>query len=368
MNQLQKLRDPKLLRSLADTVKSLKPSKQITLMEVCGTHTMAIHNAGLPGLLPPGLKLISGPGCPVCVTPSSYLDTAIAISKEHNVVLTTFGDMMRVPGRSGSLTDLRNEGHAVEVVYSSLGAAELALRQPEKEIVFLAVGFETTAPTVAATVKCAREKGMANFTILTAHKLVVPALKALINDPELRIDGFILPGHVSVVLGSEPYRFIAEEHHRACVITGFESADIMQGILMLVEQIEKRDHRVEIQYERAVQPNGNPKARAYIDEVFAPEDTVWRGFGIIPQSGLALREEFATFDAFKRFPVTIQESPEPDGCRCGEVLRGLVEPSECSLFGSECVPESPVGPCMVSTEGSCAAFYKSSRRPTELRG
>ncbi len=336
-------------------------------MEVCGTHTMAIHNAGLPGLLPPGLKLISGPGCPVCVTPSSYLDTAIALSREHSVVLATFGDMMRVPGTSGTLTDLRNEGYAVEVVYSSLGAAELALRQPEKEIVFLAVGFETTAPTIAATVKCAREKKVTNFSILAAQKLLIPALKALIDDPELRIDGFILPGHVSVVLGSEPYRFIAEEHHRACVITGFESADIMQGILMLVEQIEKRDHRVEIQYDRAVQPNGNPKARAYIDEVFAPEDTVWRGFGIIPQSGLVLRDEFAVFDALRRFPVTIQESPEPEGCRCGEVLRGLVEPSECSLFGSECVPESPVGPCMVSTEGSCAAFYKSSRKSVELK-
>lgn len=367
MNQLQRLRDPKLLQGLAANLKSVKLSRPISLMEVCGTHTMAIHNAGLPGLLPPGLKLISGPGCPVCVTPSSYLDTAIALSREHSVVLATFGDMMRVPGTSGTLTDLRNEGYAVEVVYSSLGAAELALRQPEKEIVFLAVGFETTAPTIAATVKCAREKKVTNFSILAAQKLLIPALKALIDDPELRIDGFILPGHVSVVLGSEPYRFIAEEHHRACVITGFESADIMQGILMLVEQIEKRDHRVEIQYDRAVQPNGNPKARAYIDEVFAPEDTVWRGFGIIPQSGLVLRDEFAVFDALRRFPVTIQESPEPEGCRCGEVLRGLVEPSECSLFGSECVPESPVGPCMVSTEGSCAAFYKSSRKSVELK-
>jgi hydrogenase expression/formation protein HypD len=368
MDELQKLRDPKLLRGLAGNLKSLKLSKPITLMEVCGTHTMAIHNAGLPGLLPPGLKLISGPGCPVCVTPSSYLDRAIAISIEHRVVLATFGDMMKVPGTSGNLSDLRNEGYPVEVVYSSLGAAELALREPEKEIVFLAVGFETTAPTIAATVKYAREKKISNFSILAAQKLVIPALKALVNDPELRIDGFILPGHVSVVLGSEPYRFIAEEHQRGCVITGFEPADIIQGILMLVEQVEKGEYGVEIQYGRVVHPNGNPKARAYIDEVFAPEDTVWRGFGMIPQSGLALRDEFASFDAFRRFPVTVQESPEPEGCRCGEVLRGLVEPPECSLFGNDCVPENPVGPCMVSTEGTCAAFYKSSRRPAELRG
>lgn len=366
MDQLHKLRDAKLLRVLAENLKSLKLSKAITLMEVCGTHTMAIHNAGLPGLLPPNLKLISGPGCPVCVTPSSYLDTAIAVSEDHNVVVATFGDMMRVPGRSGTLTDLRKEGYPVEVVYSSLGAAELARQNPEREVVFLAVGFETTAPTIAATVKYAQENQIGNFSILAAHKLIIPALKALIDDPQLRIHGFILPGHVSVVLGSEPYRFIAEEHRRGCVITGFESADIIQGILMLVEQIEKQDYRVEIQYKRVVQPQGNPKARAYIDEVFTPEDSIWRGFGTIPQSGLALRAEFASFDAFKRFPVEIEERPEPEGCLCGEVLRGLVEPPECSLFGEECVPESPIGPCMVSTEGTCAAFYKSSRRSARL--
>jgi hydrogenase expression/formation protein HypD len=362
MDKLQRLRDATLLRGLAANLKGLRLSRPVALMEVCGTHTMAIHTSGLPDLLPPDLRLISGPGCPVCVTPSSYLDTAIAVAKEHNVVLATFGDMMRVPGSSGNLTELRNEGYPVEVVYSSLSAAELARQTPERQVVFLAVGFETTAPTIAATVKQVREEGIENFSILAAHKLVIPALKALIDDPQLRIDGFILPGHVSVILGSEPYRFIAEKHRRGCVVAGFESADIIQAISMLVEQIETRSFSVEIQYKRIVRPEGNPKARAFMEEVFRPEDTVWRGFGLIPQSGLSLREEFSTFDAHHRFPVSVEEGPEPEGCLCGEVLRGLVEPPECSLFGNDCVPERPIGPCMVSTEGTCAAFYKRRGR------
>ena len=362
MNSLEKLRDISVLQGLSRRLQSIRLSRQIVLMEVCGTHTMAIHHAGLPSLFPHNLKVLSGPGCPVCVTPSSYLDTAMSMASEHGVILATFGDMIRVPGNSGSLSELRRDGYPVEIVYSPLGAVDLAQGKPDSQVVFLAVGFETTAPTVAASIKYAREKRIKNFSILSAHKLIIPALELLIADPGINIDGFILPGHVSVVIGREPYRFIAEKFSRACVITGFETADIIQGILMLIEQIEKQKYEVEIQYRRAVRPEGNVHARAVIDEVFMPADSIWRGFGTIPSSGLVLREAFAEFDAERRFPVNIEEFPEPENCLCGEVLRGTVEPPECSLFAKACIPEKPVGPCMVSTEGTCAAFYRYSRK------
>lgn len=362
MNQIKKIRETDLLQSLSRRFSHLNLSRRMTLMEVCGTHTMAIHRAGLPSLMPSNLRLLSGPGCPVCVTPVSYIDTAIATAREYDVILTTFGDMMRVPGNSGTLAGLRREGYPVEIVYSPLGAVKLAQEKPDKNIVFLAVGFETTAPTVAASVIFARENSVGNFSILAAHKLVVPALELLISDTITAIDGFLLPGHVSIVLGSEPYRFIAEKFLRACVITGFETADIIQGILMLTEQIEKKKYDVEIQYQRAVKPDGNARARACINEVFIPEDAEWRGFGTIPLSGLALREEFYNFDAKKKFTVEIQDSSEPDGCLCGEILQGHIDPPDCPLFAKICIPENPVGPCMVSSEGTCAAFYKYSRK------
>ena len=360
------MRDKALLLGLSSRLKSMRLSKPLTLMEVCGTHTMAIHRAGLPSLLPSNLKLLSGPGCPVCVTPASYLDTASAIVRQYDVILATFGDMMRVPGNSGTIADLRSEGYPVEVVYSPLGAVKLAQQKPERHIVFLAVGFETTAPTVAASVIYAHENRVTNFSILSSHKLVIPALETLISDPQINVDGFILPGHVSVVLGSEPYRLIAEHYCRACVIAGFETADIIQSIIMLAAQIEKRDFSVEIQYSRVVKSEGNIKARAVMEKVFMPADTVWRGFGSIPASGLALRNEYGDFDAGERFPVSIKDVPEPSGCLCGEVLRGHVEPPECTLFAKVCMPEKPVGPCMVSTEGTCAAFYRYTRKSPAL--
>jgi len=327
-------------------------------MEVCGTHTMAIHRSGIAQILPDKLRLVSGPGCPVCVTAVSYIDTAIALAKTHGVTLTTFGDMIRVPGSQESLNEIRSQGYPIQVIYSPLDALALAQNNPNKNIVFLAVGFETTTPTIAATILTAHERGVTNFFILPAHKLVMPALTALISDPELKIDGFIMPGHVSTVLGSVPYEFIAQQHRRACVITGFEATDVILGIHMLIDQIEQNRPCVEIQYNRVVKPQGNPKALGIMNEVFEPQDAIWRGFGVIPQSGMGLRKTFAHFDAYTRFPVTVAPEVENTGCQCGAVLQGKITPRECPLFGRACVPEKPIGPCMISSEGTCAAYYK----------
>jgi len=361
MNITNSLRDPAVIRALGAQLKNLSLSRKITLMEVCGTHTMALHRGGIPSLLPDTVRLLSGPGCPVCVTPASYIDRAQEIGKNYGVTLTSFGDMLRVPGNTKSLSESRSEGINVETVYSPLAALDMARKHPAIEVVFLAVGFETTVPPIAMTVMNARDQGIDNFSILTAHKLIMPALELLVNDSDVRVDGFILPGHVSLILGSEPYRPIAEKYSRACVITGFETADIIQGIIMLAQQIEISQPSVEIQYCRAVKKDGNPQARGVIDTVFEPADSEWRGFGTIPLSGLNLREEFADFDASKKFPVEVNAETVQTGCRCGDVLRGRIEPAECALFGRNCTPEHPVGPCMVSSEGTCAAHYKYSR-------
>ena len=363
-NILKQLREPERIRMLSERLKTLGSTKRMRIMEVCGTHTMAIHRMGLLSLLPPSITLLSGPGCPVCVTPGSYLDTAFAMARSYDITLATFGDMMRVPGAQGTLAGLRSEGYPVEVVYSPLAALELARRSPERRVVFLAVGFETTAPVVAATVMQAHRENIGNFSILCAHKLVIPALEVLISDPATAIDGFILPGHVSIILGAEPYRFIPEQHKRACVITGFEPYDIILGLFMLTGQIESGRFSVEIQYTRSVSPGGNERARSLMFEVFSPADTDWRGFGPIPKSGLALREEYRNFDAASLYPVETEPSPEPAGCSCGEVLRGVFSPRDCPLFATMCTPENPVGPCMVSSEGTCAAFYRYSRTGT----
>ncbi|MBA7558904.1 Hydrogenase maturation factor HypD [subsurface metagenome] len=363
MNLQKRIRDPELARGLTKRLRSFGTSRKITIMEVCGTHTMAIHRSGLPSLLPEGIRLISGPGCPVCVTPGRYLDNAVTLARKYGVMLTTFGDMMRVPGSLGTLSSLRSEGYDVDVVYSPLNALEIAEKNPDREIVFLAVGFETTAPVVASTILMAEEKKIKNFSILSANKLIIPALTVLINDPQLAVDGFLLPGHVSIVLGPEPYDFIAKEYKRACVIAGFEYPDIVQALFLLAAQIEKNEYRVEIQYKRGVHAGGNKQAQKIMYRVFQSSDTDWRGFGCIPQSGLAVKEEFSQFDASKRFPVHEKFPPEPSACRCGDVLRGLISPHECSLYGKSCSPNNPVGPCMVSSEGTCAAFYRYSRRP-----
>jgi len=349
---------------------------KLTIMEVCGSHTMSIYRYGLKNLLPPNLRLLSGPGCPVCVTSTSYIDTAIAMTQgadscptaKKEVIITTFGDMMRVPGSSSSLEKERAKGAAVAVVYSTLDALSLAEKYPEKEVVFLAIGFETTAPTVAASIIEAERRGLKNYFVLTSHKVMPPVMKALLKDKELNLDGFLCPAHVSTIIGSRPYEFIAKDYHIPCVIAGFEPLDILLGIYILLEQIVKKEARVRIQYSRVAKQDGNPTALALLDKVFEPCDVEWRGLGLIPKSGLKLRKQYERFDALTVFRISDfgfrinSEIRNPqsaiNGCICGDILRGIKLPTDCTLFKKVCNPEHPVGACMVSSEGTCAAWYK----------
>jgi hydrogenase expression/formation protein HypD len=336
--------------------------RPLRLMEVCGTHTVEIFRHGVRDVIPTSISLLSGPGCPVCVTSIRDIDTAIALAKTAGVVLVTFGDMMRVPGGKKALNEARSEGAHVEVLYSPMDALALARKEKKKEIVFFATGFETTSPLIAATIKEAGKEGISNFSILSAHKLVPPALKALLDSPDVLVDGFILPGHVSAIIGRKPYEFVAARYGKPSVITGFDAHDIIEGILMIVRQIAVNRSDVEIQYRSVVREEGNPKAVALLEECFEPTDAYWRGIGVIPESGLKLREKYRSFDAVLRFHPKVQEISEPELCSCGDILRGIKVPPECPLFGTECTPDSPVGPCMVSTEGSCAAYYKYGQR------
>ena len=332
--------------------------KPLRLMEVCGTHTVEIFRHGIRDVIPKGISLLSGPGCPVCVTSIRDVDTAIALAKTAGVVLVTFGDMMRVPGGNGALNEARSEGAQVEALYSPMDALALARKETKNEIVFFATGFETTSPLIAATIKEAGKEGIRNFSIFSAHKLVPPALKALLDSPDILVDGFILPGHVSAIIGRKPYEFVAARYGKPSVITGFDAHDIIEGILMIVRQIALNRSDVEIQYRNVVREEGNPKAVALLEECFEPTDAYWRGIGVIQESGLKLREKYRSFDAVLRFHPQVQETSEPELCSCGDILRGIKVPPECPLFGTGCTPDSPVGPCMVSTEGSCAAYYK----------
>ncbi|MFC1632171.1 hydrogenase formation protein HypD [Candidatus Omnitrophota bacterium] len=332
--------------------------EKFKLMEVCGTHTMAIARLGLKRLLPENIELISGPGCPVCVTAQSDIDRAIEIARKQDVIMTTFGDMLRVPGTHGSLEDARRKGADVRIVYSCLDALEIAEKNPDKKVVFMGVGFETTSPTVAATIQQAKIKQIKNFFILSNFKVIFPALRALSASQAVKIDGFICPGHVSVITGSRPYQKIAQRFKKPCVITGFNQDDIIQGIKGLVEQIKKRSYKVEIAYKRAVTKEGNLRARKVLDAVFTLSDAYWRGLGVIKKSGLKLTRPYQRFAAEKRFKVTLPESREPKGCLCGVVLQGIKSPRDCRLFKRKCTPQNPIGPCMVSSEGTCAALYK----------
>ena len=343
---------------LAARLRNLRTDRAIRIMEVCGTHTTEFFRTGVRDLFPPGITLVDGPGCPVCVTPNDYLDLAIEIGRRHGVVIATFGDMMRVPSSRSSLAKEKAEGMDVRVVYSPMAALETAAEHRDREVMFLSVGFETTAPTEAAVLVQAKERGIGNFSLLGGNKLTPPAVEALISAGETRIDGFILPGHVSAVIGAGAWRFISGRHGLPCVIAGFEAPDLMMGTLTLALMIaEGRKETVNL-YERVVREEGNRAARQMIDRVFEVVPTAWRGIGVIPGSGLAIREEYEAFDAAKKFPVTVPEAVEAAGCRCGELLRGLIAPPECGLYGTACTPEEPVGPCMVSSEGPCAAYYK----------
>ncbi len=347
-----------LTSGIRRAVRSL--GRGIKIMEVCGTHTVAIFRHGIRALLPEDITLLSGPGCPVCVTSIEDVDRAIALSLQRGVILATFGDMMRVPGARLSLYHARSEGAGVVVVYSPMDCLETAKRNPDRDVIFFGTGFETTSPSVAATLVEADNLGIENLYLYSCHKLVPPALRALLEDSETEIDGFILPGHVSTIIGSGPYEFIASEYKVPSVITGFEGPDILEGILMILDQLLEGRAEVQIQYRRVVRPEGNPRAVELIERVFRPADTHWRGIGTIPRSGLDLREEFTHRNARVHFPVEVPRAEEPKGCRCGDVLRGKRLPPECPLFGRKCTPEHPVGACMVSTEGSCAAYYRYS--------
>jgi hydrogenase expression/formation protein HypD len=350
-------RDPALAKHLIELITEAA-DRPMKLMEVCGTHTVAIARFGLRAVMPPNITLLSGPGCPVCVTANRDIDYAIEIGRVPGVVLTTFGDMMKFPGSYSSLSREKADGRDIRIVYSPLDAVQMAENEPDKQVVFLAVGFETTVPTIASTIKAAAERGVTNFSVLSVHKTVPKALEALVNDPDVDIDGFILPGHVSTIIGPEPYRFLATEYHVPGVATGFEPVDVLQGVWMLAKQIKEGRAEIEIAYKRGIEKTGNLRAQELIAEVFEPEDADWRGIGVIPGTGLGIREEFSTWDAAKRFDVTPPEPKEIPGCQCGEVLRGVTLPFECKLFGRGCTPEHPIGPCMVSSEGSCAAYYR----------
>ena len=350
-------KDPKLARGLIETIHRLAP-EHATLMEVCGTHTVAIARNGIRDLMPEGLRLASGPGCPVCVTCNRDIDTVIALARIPNVTITTFGDMTRVPGSTSRLLAEQAAGRSVEIVYSPLDALAFAKAHPEREVVFVGVGFETTTPLVAMAIKRAKAMGLSNFTVFAAHKNMPGALELLVGDPTLELDALILPGHVSTIIGAEPYRFLAEKYGIPGVITGFEPVDVLQGIAMLVRQLHEGRAEIEIAYARGVMPEGNPVALAAIDEVFETCTATWRGLGDIPGSGYRIREEFADFDAVRRFEPDVEPTRDPKGCRCGDVLRARIAPNECPLFRTVCTPENPVGPCMVSSEGSCAAYYR----------
>ena len=334
-----------------------KIGRSVRLMEVCGTHTQVIARTGLRCILPANVELVSGPGCPVCVTSQCEIERMLLLARRPNVIVCTFGDMFRVPGVESSLERERARGADVRVVYSAHDALHLAMREPGKEIAFPAVGFETTAPGVAAVALEAFEKGIKNFTLFVSHKLIIPAMEAVLSGGS-SIHGFLTPGHVSVVIGSNEYIPLVKQYSTSCVATGFEPPDILEGIAMLLEMIAKGQSGSFIQYKRAVKPEGNPVAREIMYKVFEKTDSEWRGLGTIPASGLKLKSEFFSFDAVARFSLPVIEPVELPDCRCGEVLKGLIRPDECPLFGGSCTPGTPVGPCMVSSEGSCAARYK----------
>ena len=349
--------DPKIAGRLIETIRNVS-TRPVRIMEVCGTHTVSIFRAGIRSVLPETISLISGPGCPVCVTDQREIDAFIALARTPGVMVTTFGDLMRVPGTESSLLQERSRGRDVRMVYSTMDALDLARKHPEKKVVFLGVGFETTAPTVAAVIALAAGQGVGNFSIYSAHKVVPPALCALMETPGVRIDGFLLPGHVSVIIGTEAFRPFVETYGIPCVVAGFEPVDILQGVASLAALIEAGEAGLGNAYPRAVTDQGNVRAWEVLKTVFEPADAAWRGIGTIAGSGLRIREAFADFDAGRLFDLDLPESTDPPGCACGEILTGIKSPPQCPLFRKRCTPMNPVGPCMVSSEGTCAAYYR----------
>ncbi|MDI6814468.1 MAG: hydrogenase formation protein HypD [Dehalococcoidales bacterium] len=356
MRFIDEFRSSAVAHALAARIQE-KKVRPVNLMEVCGTHTVAIFKHGIRQFLPEKVNLLSGPGCPVCVTPNADIDKAIALAQNAGVILTTFGDMLKVPGSYSSLHQVKAAGADVRVVYSVLDALRIAQNNPHKSVVFFGVGFETTAPTTASAILEAERLGIDNFFFLSVHKLIPPAMRALLDSNEVHIDGFICPGHVSTIIGSQAYEFIPIFYRVPCVIAGFEPLDILQAIDMLLEQIGAEKPRVEIQYRRAVRWEGNPVALRQMNTVFEVTESTWRGIGLIPWSGLRLCQGYERFDAERAFKIVSRPPKEAKGCRCGDILRGSCTPPDCHLFAKACRPEHPVGPCMVSTEGTCSAWY-----------
>jgi hydrogenase expression/formation protein HypD len=362
MKFIDEFRDQALVQDLARRLGALAEGPA-TVMEVCGTHTMAAARFGLKSLLPPGVGLISGPGCPVCVTGQSDLDAFLALGTEPGVVLVSFGDMLRVPGTQTSLEGLRAQGAEVRVVYSPLDAVELARKTPEKHSAFFGVGFETTMPATALAIQTAARHGLDNFSVCCVHKTMPAALKALLSSGEVRVSGLLCPGHVTTIIGTAAYDFIPAEFGLPCAVTGFEPVDMLLGIESILRQLKAGKAGVDNVYTRAVNVPANPKARELLAAVFAPDDATWRGLGVIPGSGVRIRDPYARFDARVRFPQVWERltPPPPSPCRCGEVLRGVLRPADCPLFAAICTPAQPLGPCMVSTEGACAAAFRYER-------
>jgi hydrogenase expression/formation protein HypD len=362
MELIDRFRDPETARALFKAIQA-RSTRRVRLMEFCGGHTHAILRFGIPSLLPETIDLHSGPGCPVCVTSATDLDHAIALAQVPEVILTTFGDMIRVPGSRTSLAQAKAEGADVRVVYSPLDALQIAGRNPHRPVVFLGVGFETTAPMVASAVLAAQAEGLQKFTVFSTHKLTPPATLAILDAGEVALEGIIGPGHVTTIIGSDAWRFLPDDYGIPCAIAGFEPLDLLRAILALVTMAEENSPNVHNTYARSVKPEGNSSAQQAIEHVFEVADAEWRGFGTVPRSGLRVREAFAPFDAARVFSVEVPPAREPPGCRCGHVLRGVLTPPECPLFALACTPQRPIGPCMVSAEGACAAYHRYGKRP-----
>ncbi len=356
MKHRSEYRNPLLAGAIADRINRIS-RKPCSFMEFCGGHTLTIARHGIGSMLSERINLLSGPGCPVCVTPMEEVDLMSALAGLPDVIVATYGDMLRVPGSKASLLERRAEGADVRVVYSSYDAVELAMSNPHRQVVFFGIGFETTAPATAAAVLKASSLGLENFSVISAHKTTPPIIAALLSSGEMRLDGLVCPGHVSVITGVAPYRQAAAQGV-SCVITGFEPVDILQAVLMLVEQVEQGRSEVEIQYSRTVRDEGNPRALRIMERVFAPVASNWRGIGVVPGSGLEVREQYCAFNARNRFDITLPETDEPAGCICGRILRGAASPADCPLFAGRCTPTSPVGACMVSSEGACQAHFR----------
>ncbi len=367
MRFVDEYRDPAAARALVARITDMAGDDHLKFMEVCGGHTHTIYRHGIEHVLPANVELVHGPGCPVCVIPMGRVDDAIAVASTPGVIFTSFGDMMRVPGGDGNLLEAKARGADVRFVYSPLDALRIALDHPEREVVFFAVGFETTAPSTALTLLRARAQGVTNFSVFCNHVTIVPPIKAILDSPDLRLDGFLGPGHVSTVVGNRPYRFVPEQYGKPLVTAGFEPLDILAAIAMLLDQLRQGRCEVENQYSRVVRDEGNPRALAVLAEVFELRPHFeWRGLGFISQSALRLRPEFAPWDAELRYEVPGVRVADPKACQCGEVLKGVIKPWECKVFGTACTPATPIGTCMVSSEGACAAYYNFGRLHREV--